>query len=212
MWLYEVMKVLVRVLLVPLFLIRRENREKIPHAGKVILVGNHIHILDPLVMASMTPRWLRFMAKQELFGKNPLGWCARHIGAFPINRGTADLSSIKTALAILKDEGALMIFPEGHRNPKPDGPMLPLHEGVALLALKSGAPVVPFYVKGKYRPFSRLTLTVGDPLDLSDLNARRVDKPTMEVCMKRVRDAVHALGGIVEPEPASFGVGGKENL
>lgn len=198
MWLYKVMKVLVRVLLFPLFFIRRYDKEKIPAAGKLILVGNHRCILDPLVMSTMTKRFVRFMAKQEVFEKQPLAWCAWHVGAFPINRGTADLTGIKTALSILKDDGALLIFPEGTRNPNPDGPLLPLHDGVALLALKSGARIVPFYVGGSYRPFAGLRLTVGDAIDLSDLNARRVDKNTMETVMLRVRHAIHNLGGIEE--------------
>ncbi len=202
MWLYEALKAAVHGLLRPLFRIRRVHRERLPASGKVILVGNHVSMLDPIVMMSMTRRWLRFMAKQEIFAKPILGWCAWHIGAFPINRGAADMSGIKTAMEILKNDGALMIFPEGTRNPNPKGPMLPLHDGVALLALKSGAPVVPFYVSGSYKPFRGLTLTVGEPVDISDLNARRADKQTMRACMLRVRSAIHSLGGIREAEPA----------
>jgi 1-acyl-sn-glycerol-3-phosphate acyltransferase len=198
MWLYEVMKVLVRVLLMPLFLVRRLNRGKIPAQGKVILVGNHVGMLDPLLMSSMSPRWMRFMAKREIFDKPILGWCARNIGAFPINRGEADLSGIRTALQVLKEEGVLVIFPEGTRNPHYGAPLLPLHDGVALLALKSGAPIVPFFVDGRYIPFSRIKLSVGDPIDLSDLNARKADKATMTECMARVRAALHSLGGITE--------------
>ena len=198
MWLYKVMKAVVFALLYPLFLIRRKDKEKIPATGKLILVGNHRNMLDPLIFSTMTKRHIRFMAKQELFEKQPLAWCATTIGAFPINRGTADLSGIKTALSALKSDGALLIFPEGTRNPNPNGPLLPLHDGVALLALKSGATVVPFYIGGSYRPFSGLKLMVGDAINLSDINARRVDKATMETVMRRVRDAIHALAGIRE--------------
>lgn len=200
MWLYEVMKWLVRILLVPLFLVKKIDKQKIPREGKIILVGNHINMLDPLMMSSMTNRFLRFMAKREIFEKQPLKWLAEHVGAFPINRGEADLSGIRTALSILKEDGALLIFPEGTRNPNPGGPLLPLHEGVALLALKSGARVIPFYIGGRYLSFSRLRLSVGDPIDLSDLNARKADKATMEIVMLRVRRAIHELGGITETE------------
>lgn len=118
------------------------HAERIPQEGGLIVVSNHMSHLDSPAMASVFKRRrLRAMAKEELW-KNPLfGKLIEGIGAFPVKRGEADAEGVRKCLELLKGGEAVIIFAEGTRG---DGRrMLPLEPGVALLAKKSGVPVLP---------------------------------------------------------------------
>lgn len=135
------------------------GREHIPHAGTpLILAANHRHGLDPFVLARAVPpqsgRYVQFMAKQELFVP-PLGTILRLGGSFPVDRSAKDVGSVRTALRVLEAGGTLGIFPEGTRS---GGQM---HGGVALLALKGRAPVVPV---GIWHEGPRWVVRVGEAL------------------------------------------------
>lgn len=198
MWLYRFMQVLVHVFLVPVFLITRKGKENVPKTGRMLFVGNHINLLDPVIMSFITPRQLHFMAKSELFSdKHPiLRWLIKNVGGFAINRGEPDLKGIRHALSLLNEERAVLVFPEGTRGKNPDGSLLPLEDGVAMFALRAKAPVIPFYIKGKYRLFGRLQLCAGPPVDFSGIDTSRVDKETLALCTQRIREAIHRVGDV----------------
>lgn len=121
--------------------------ERIPRESGLIVVSNHMSHLDSPAMASVfRGRRLRAMAKEELW-KNPLfGKLIEGIGAFPVKRGEADAEGVRKCLELLKGGEAVIIFAEGTRG---DGlRMLPLEPGVALLAKKSGVPVLPVGICG----------------------------------------------------------------
>ena len=126
-----------------------EGLENLPKTGAVVTMANHVHVFDPLLLASAwwgIKRPVRFMGKAEFFEKKFLGKIFRALGAFPVNRGEADIASLKTALGILKEEQVLGIFPEGTRG---DGSaLLRPQPGTVLLALRSGAPIVPMAIVG----------------------------------------------------------------
>ncbi|MDO4262820.1 MAG: lysophospholipid acyltransferase family protein [Deinococcus sp.] len=135
------------------------GREHIPPAGTpLILAANHRHGLDPFVLARALPpqseRRVQFMAKRELFVPG-LGTLLRRGGSFPVDRDSQDVASVRTALRVLQAGGTLGIFPEGSRS---GGQM---HGGVALLALKGRAPVVP---AGIWHEGPRWVLRLGEPL------------------------------------------------
>lgn len=135
------------------------GREHIPPAGTpLILAANHRHGLDPFVLARGLPpqsgRRVQFMAKRELFLPG-LGAVLRRGGTFPVDRDSQDVGSVRTALRVLQAGGTLGIFPEGSRS---GGQM---HGGVALLALKGRAPVVP---AGIWHEGPRWVLRLGEPL------------------------------------------------
>jgi len=120
--------------------------ENIPETGGVILATNHISLADPPVLAAGLKRPLRYMAKIELFENKFFGNIITQLGAFPIERGAADRAAIRKALSIVANGELLVIFPEGSRG---DGITLgPPEKGVSLIALKSGAPIVPGYLDG----------------------------------------------------------------
>ena len=116
------------------------------------------------------------------------------IGTFPISRGEADLSGIRTALRILKEGGILCIFPEGTRNKARKEPLLPLQEGVAMISLRAKAPIVPMWVDGGYAPWSRCVIGAGKPMDLSEYEGlRRVDAAAMKRLTAQMREDMLAV-------------------
>lgn len=124
------------------------GEENIPKTGPVIFAPNHLSNLDPPAVACGTnKRQLAFMAKEELF-KGIFGKLIASVGAFKVRRGESDTESIRMALALLEQGRALLVFPEGTRgNGKQMGPF---NRGVAMLAKRSGAAVVPIGVVGTH--------------------------------------------------------------
>lgn len=120
--------------------------DHVPAHGPAILAVNHVSALDPFLVGSVVRRPLWFMAKEELFRHRALGALFRSLHAFPVRRDRADLSTIRRTLALLREGEAVMMFPEGTRQ---DGITFgPVRPGVAVLAARAGAPVVPTYHEG----------------------------------------------------------------
>ncbi|MEW8959916.1 MAG: lysophospholipid acyltransferase family protein [Moorella sp. (in: firmicutes)] len=140
------------------------GRENFPLEGPVIVVANHISLLDPVVVGVASPRMVRFMAKEELFHIPVVKWIIKGLRAFPVRRGRSDRGALKTALEVLKAGQVIGIFPEGKRSR--DGRLLPFQHGAALLALKAGAPLLPAAIKNTDKVFrgGRITITFGKPL------------------------------------------------
>lgn len=121
------------------------GKANVPKSGGVIIAPVHFSNLDPPAVASVCPRQLRFMAKQELF-KGLFGWGISSVGAFPVRRGENDTDAIRKAIELLEDGQALLLFPEGERG---DGVNLgSINRGVAMLAKRTGAKIVPTAIIG----------------------------------------------------------------
>ncbi|MCG2712056.1 MAG: 1-acyl-sn-glycerol-3-phosphate acyltransferase [Candidatus Omnitrophica bacterium] len=129
-----------------LFFFKSSGRENLPEKGGCIIASNHLSYLDPIVLSIASPRMLTFMAKQELF-KNPFfSRLITALNSFPLERGSADLKSIRFAINKLKSDGTLIIFPEGTRSTS--GQINEGQSGVSMLAAKANVPVVPTLIKG----------------------------------------------------------------
>lgn len=176
---------IVRGLLQPFFhlyfRLSRIGREHIPQEGPVIFAANHRSFLDPFVIGTMMRRPIYYVAKKELFRNRVQAWFLNSLGAFPVDRGNADQSSIDTAKEILARGDCVLIFPEGTRvRPGPPGNA---KRGVGRLALESGAPVVPVSVIGttdirkgwRIRP-RKVRIRAGRPLTFP-----RVEAPSREL-------------------------------
>ncbi len=176
---------LVRGLLQPFFhlyfRLSRIGREHIPQEGPVIFAANHRSFLDPFVIGTMMRRPIYYVAKKELFRNRVQAWFLNSLGAFPVDRGNADQSSIDTAKEILARGDCVLIFPEGTRvRPGPPGNA---KRGVGRLALETGAPVVPVAVIGtqdirkgwRIRP-RKVRIRAGRPLTFP-----RVETPSREL-------------------------------
>lgn len=172
---------------------RVEGLENIPEEGPFILCSNHISMRDPVLIAAVCKRPLRFMAKQELF-ETRAKWFTTFLyklGAFPVARGEGDLSAIRTSLSILKNGECLGIFPQGTRRKKTDAQEPPMNAGVAMLAVRAKVPVVPVYLKAPYRLFCRMRVRIGAPMDFSDI--RRADKAALSDVTEQISGAIFSL-------------------
>ena len=151
--LYAVLKPLTMLLLRLLFRLEGRGAENVPKTGPVLLVTNHSSVLDPPVVGALTPRPLYFLAKAELFGIPLFGRFIRALHARPIRRGAADPSALRMARRVLEGGGALLVFPEATR--QPEGRLGEGRPGAGMLALVSGALVVPAYVSGTGRAWPK---------------------------------------------------------
>ena len=122
-----------------------EGAENVPKTGPLIIVANHLGIIDSPLLAVCIPRRIEFMAKAELFHNPITSVLLRSGGAFPIAENGREFHSIKHSLAILQREGTMGIFPEGGRTQTSLGKAM---LGAAMIAIKSGAPVLPVGITG----------------------------------------------------------------
>ncbi len=160
--LYNLASALVRVFMLLVFRVKVINKENFPKDGPVIVSINHTSYWDVPLVAAFMPRKLHYMAKRDLFKIPVLGSFMKWVGAFPVSRGKGDIGAIKTALDVLEQDKVVAIFPEGRRVLK--GMAHSAKPGVALIAEKSGAPILPVAIGGEYRLFAKIPITVGEPI------------------------------------------------
>jgi 1-acyl-sn-glycerol-3-phosphate acyltransferase len=151
-----------------------EGKEHVPRDGAAILASNHRSFLDSIFIPLVVRRRVTFVAKAEYFDSKKTAWFFRGVGQIPIRRegGTASELALEAAMGVLREGGVFGIYPEGTRTR--DGYMHRGHTGVARLALRSGAPVVPVGLIGtdevqptdKKMPrlFKRVVIRFGEPL------------------------------------------------
>ncbi|MCL2421011.1 MAG: 1-acyl-sn-glycerol-3-phosphate acyltransferase [Defluviitaleaceae bacterium] len=180
-----------------IYRIQVEGAEHIPQDGAFILCSNHIHSYDPAMLAISIKRQLRFMAKKELFRTKILGSFFRSVGAFPVDRGAADMTSYRTAMKELKSGMGLLVFSQGTRIQKLD--IKGAKGGVALFAVKSKAPVIPAGISGSYRWFTKLNIRFGPAITLDDyyggpLRAEQIDE-IMAGIMAEVEKLIASVSG-----------------
>ena len=134
-----------------LFRVRVSGLEHVPRSGPLLLAGGHSGLLDGPLMFLLSPRPTALLAKSEIFvGPWPRVW--GWLEVLPVHRGSADRSALKAGLAVLAQGGALTVFPEGTRGA---GRLEQVSDGLAYLALRSGAPVVPLSFTGTQQALPR---------------------------------------------------------
>lgn len=162
----KLLKFLVRIFYRILFKIEIEGLENIPENEGVIIAPNHISNFDPPLVVGFLPQNLKIMGKAELFKNKLFAWVLTKVGAFPVNRGEADITAIKTAMRFLKANYPLLVFPHGTRIKS--GKDEPIKEGVILIALKAKKNIVPAYISGTFGFRNKITLSIGKVFDLSE--------------------------------------------
>lgn len=196
--LYRVVAAVSRPILHGLFRLRVQGAENVPATGGYVLACNHLSNFDPwpLGMPLYPERWLRFMAKSELYW-----WPATYIldaaGAFPVHRGRADVVAIQTAIRLAKEGNVVVMFPEGTRRKKglvkkhrPKG-----RTGAARIALEAGVPLVPAAVAGTDRllALGPLRIAFGAPIELDDLRANGVMRRSSQEATDRLMARIAEL-------------------
>ena len=123
-----------------------EGQEHIPATGAFVLSPVHRSNIDTPLAACVTKRKMRFMGKKEMWKIAPLGKVFTALGAFPVNRGTADREALRTCITVLQNGEPLVLFPEGTRR---SGPVVEdLFDGAAYVATKAGVPIIPVGIGG----------------------------------------------------------------
>jgi 1-acyl-sn-glycerol-3-phosphate acyltransferase len=181
------------------FKVRIHGTHNVPREGPVLLVCNHQSHMDPVLATMALPRESCYMARDSLWANK---WFARLItslNAFPVKRHTADLGAIKESLRRLKSGMSLVVFPEGTRTP--DGRIHPMFPGLASIAKKAGAPIVPVLIDGMHQawpkgsPFPRtgsVIIQYGDlipPAEYAGLSADEL----VQLLRKRLIHMQHRL-------------------
>ncbi len=190
---YTVVKTIAFVLFKIIFRVRVSGAINVPAEGRLVLCANHMSNWDPIVLAAFFPRKIAWMGKKELFEKKimaiPLSW----LGVFPVDRQIADITAVKTALRILKDERVLGIFPEGTRVKEydPDN----AKAGVALLAIKAKAPVLPVFIRSTYKLFSPVEIIIGSPEDYAASNPGKLENEKYTELSQDILTRIYTLGG-----------------
>ena len=163
---YRIFSPIVRLL----YRIEAVGVENIPAEGAV-LASNHTAFSDVLVISAAAGRQVRYMAKKELF-VTPLGPLIRALGAYPVDRGGADVGSIRTTIRLAEAGELVGIFPQGHRFGRRNPRDTEIRSGVGMVAWHTKAPVVPVLLYNKRMKTGMLrkkTVVFGKPLTFAEL-------------------------------------------
>ena len=174
------------------------GKEAVPPLGPLLVVSNHLSYADPPVLASSLPRRLHFLGKGSLFSNPISATFMRAVGVHPLNQDSLNLGALRWNLDLLSRDQALVLFPEGSRS-RGQGMKIGKH-GVAYLAAKSQAPILPVAITGTEHihgylripfPLCRINVTIGDPFTLPVVEGK-LTKPLLQsltdMIMRRVAD------------------------
>ena len=155
--------------------------ENIPKNKKepLIYCGNHRTYADPPLIVVTAKRHVRFLAKEEL-RKNPfLAFLGVVFDGIYVKRDSKDVSALKTTLKALKNGESIALFPEGTRHGMEKGQKA--KEGAAFFAVRTGAKVIPVGISGGEKPFKKMTIKYGKPMDFSNRSKDELDEITDEI-------------------------------
>ena len=194
---YRLVRRLFLLLARPMFDLRVHGAERLPRSGPAILVASHRSWLDPALLGAASPRPVQFLILDRVYHWPWAGWFFRWMCTIPVGSTPGDgLRATRAALGRLREGGVIGIFPEGRVFPEEQPGVW--RQGVALLALRSGAPVVPVGIRGSARAWPRgrwprvapVRVHVGRPLVLE---AGRRGREAVEHTVERIRDELAEL-------------------
>lgn len=168
------------------------GRENIPE-GAALICPNHTKASDPffVLYAFKRKHIMRAMAKAEVMRVPVVGWLLRKAGVFGVDRGSADINAVKTALRVLKDGYKLLMFPEGTR--VEEGESVEAKTGAAMFAVRTGSPIIPVYIPAKKRWFRPTTVIIGQPY-YPQVAGRKGTSEEYRAIADDLMKRIHALG------------------
>jgi len=173
--LYKILKIICVPLLKILYRPKVYGIENIPNEGAVIFAGNHRHAFDSVLVMANTERKVHYMAKESLF-KGIHGKIFEEIGIIKVYRTKSNPKAVIEAEKILKQGGAIGIFPEGTRN-KTEQELLKFRHGTVAIAQRSSSLIIPFAIKGKFRLFRKgLSIEFGTPIDITQMEIEEANE------------------------------------
>ncbi|MFW5648342.1 MAG: lysophospholipid acyltransferase family protein [Candidatus Alkaliphilus sp. MAG34] len=188
---YRIVKSFAGFLLSLVYRIEIRGKEYIPKEGRGVVSSNHFSLMDPIVIAALLPRKVNYMGKEELFSNRLFASILNKLGVFPVKRGGADIGAVKTALKILNNGEIFGIFPEGTRSKQ--GEILKAKPGLAMVAIKTKSPVIPVAITGNYKPFSKIKIMIGKPIDLSDYYGKKVSTDEYQKLSQNILNVIREL-------------------
>lgn len=184
-----------------IFNVRVVGTENEPCGDIPILVcANHVSAWDPVwLCAALKFHKPHFMAKAELFKIPVLSSIIRFFGAYPVDRGGADVTSVRHTVELLKNGGCVGMFPQGTRCAGKAPSCTAVKSGVGMIAVRSSADVLPIYIHTKnyrYTVFGRKTIFIGNPIPNQVIKEMHEAQLTYNNISKYLFKEVCALGGI----------------
>lgn len=182
-----------------MFRLRHEGVENVPRKGGLIIASNHQSHLDPPMIGVGVPRCIHFMAKRELFKSRLLGWFMRNVGTILVDRSQGR-EALQLALACLKEGGTVVIFPEGTRTRS--GRLNRGRKGVAVIAHRSGAMVLPTCIEGSGKCFpvgskaikpGRIKVRFAEPMRFAHYPDGTIPESVLAQTTKKIMDAIEEL-------------------
>lgn len=173
----EMMRLIIRGILrafcMITFRVKKVGEENVPKEGACIICPNHTSNWDPLIVVVCNKRQIRMMAKAELYKNAGLRFLSYVFGMFPVKREGGDVEAIKNSLRVLKKNEVLGLYPEGTRKGMEKG--IKPKNGAVLIAIKSGAPIVPVGIQGDFKMFRQVKLNYGKPIyyNKAEIDIRR---------------------------------------
>jgi 1-acyl-sn-glycerol-3-phosphate acyltransferase len=184
-WFYYVCRFLINILIRVLTRWQVKGKENVPQEGSLLVVANHLHAYDPAVLGISLGRKVIFMAKEELFRFRLRAYLLSGLGSFPVRRGRLDRQAIRQSEKVLANGLALAMFPEGSRSESTQ--LQSALRGSALIASRSGAPILPAAIIGTERlkglgwvSRPRITVNFGKPFYLPKSGARVTKEELLE--------------------------------
>lgn len=193
--LYNFGKVVCTPIFKLLYRVHINNKHNLPEEGRAVVCCNHVSLKDPIFLAMSQKRQLKYMAKSELFHNKFLSKLISALGAFPVHRGEKDAQAISTAETLLQNGEVLGIFIEGTRSK--DGNLLRPKSGAAMLAFKTGAPVLPVSIscKGGRLPklFRKVTISCGELMSVEELGLKHGTGMEFRTASRMIMDKIQEM-------------------
>lgn len=190
--LYEVARVIAIIIFHTIMPVKFHNKERLLQDPPFVLIANHRHALDPIVMAMGIPKkQIVFLAKKEL-GNTPFTQSLMtRLHCILVDRHNVDMEAMRSCMKAVKMKKILLIFPEGTRHH--EGQMEQIETGTALIAMRSKAPIVPIYFDRKLSFFKVTNLYVGEPIPYGDLLEKGINTETCELMNERMRETFRKI-------------------
>ena len=172
--------------------VRYHGKEKLSRQkGSFVLISNHLHALDPLILAYPIPEQCVFLGKKEL-GKNPVAAkVLNRLNCILVDRHNMDMEAMRACMKAIRAGKPLVIFPEGTRHH--EGQMEQIENGTSLMVLRSGVPLIPVYLDRPMKFFRRSNAYVGDPIPYEDLREQGVNRESSEALNERMRETYRRM-------------------
>ncbi len=184
-----------------IFRIKVINPENEPQEGGYLICGNHVSASDAVIVCyAFKNNQARLMAKKELFKIPLLAQLIKMLGAFPVDRGGADVGAIKKAIAMIKEGKCVGLFPQGHRHPGVDPRTTSTKNGAGLIVNRAQCGVVPVYImrkNNKFRLFGRTYIIIGNKIEFLEL----CEKGDNAAVTDAIFDRICTLGEVAAKDP-----------